>query len=127
MSDSDPDYIPTASQLDHDDSDSDQDYDDFDPDIDDLSLRRVPDCDPSCQAMFDVGISDLIPATQIPQNTPRSTRASTWNSAHDRSVRMMNQSLSAASRDSLFPPEDLTADCATGKFSISSILYGGCC
>ena len=57
MSDSDPDYIPTASQLDHDDSDSDQDYDDFDPDINDLSLCRVPDRDPSCLAMFDVGIS----------------------------------------------------------------------
>ena len=59
MSVSDPDYIPspTASQLDHDDSDSDQDFDDFDPDIDDLSLCRVPDRDPSCLAMFDVGIS----------------------------------------------------------------------
>ena len=38
MSDSDPDYIPTAWQLDHDDFDFDQYFDDFDPDIDDLSL-----------------------------------------------------------------------------------------
>lgn len=141
MSDSDPDYVPTASQLDHDDSESDQDFDDFDSDIDDLSLCSVSqsDRDSSWQGRFDVGISDLIPATQIPKNTPRSTRAkqiskntprstraSTWSSesAHDRSVRTMNQTLSAASDDFLFPPEDLTTDCATGKFSISNILYG---
>ena len=114
MSDCDPDYIPTPSQL------PDQGDSDFDPDIDELC--RVADRRPSSPGNFDVGISDLIPSTQIPQSTPRSTRASTLISAHDRSVSLMNQALLKASHDSLFPREELSS--ATRQFSISNILYG---
>ena len=116
MSDSDPDYIPTPSQL------PGQGDPDFDPDID--KLFRVADRRPSSPGNFDVGISDLILSTQISQSTPRSTRASTWISAHDRSVSLMNQALSKASHDSLFPREELSEDSATKQFSISNILYG---
>lgn len=116
MSDCYPDYIPTPSQL------PDQGDSDFDPDIEDLC--RVADRRPFSSGNFDVGISDLIPSTQIPQSTPRSTRASTLISAHDRSVSLMDQALLKASHDSLFPPEELSEDSATRQFSISNILYG---
>ena len=115
MSDSDPNYIPTPSQL------PDQGDPDFDPDID--KLFKVADRRPSSPGNFDVGISDLIPSTQISQSTPRSTRASTWIPAHNHSVSLMNQALSKASHDALFPRDELSED-ATRQFSISNILYG---
>ena len=114
--DSDPDYVPTPSQL------PDQGDSDFDPDIDELC--RVADRRPSSPENFDVGITDLIPSTQISQSTPKSTRASTWISAHDRSVSLMNQVLSKASQNSPFSQEELSEDSSTGQFSISNILYG---
>ena len=82
MSDGDPDYIPTPSQL------PDQDDSDFDPDID--QSCRVADCRVSSLVNFDVEISDLIPSTQTSPSTSRSTRVSTWISAHGRSVSLMN-------------------------------------
>ena len=83
MSRDDPDYIPTPSQLVSDDSS------DFDSDID-LFMD-----DNSTAGNFDMGITDLLPATQksFDTITPRSTRSRTVKPS-------------------------------IGQFSISNILYG---